>query len=89
MMRIAGLVLSLKDCPACLVVDDELNILPLSKHAKVRSELQAAWRPEAVRPSEVDEEVEAGERPKTANERRGRAGFERILNGFSHLYSPP
>ena len=56
---LAGLVLSLKDCPACLVLDDELNILPLSKHAK------------AVRPSEVDEEVEAGERPKTANERRG------------------
>eukprot|EP00913_Durusdinium_trenchii_P016654 g15654.t1 len=51
------LVLSLKDCPACLVVDDELNILPLSKHAK------------AVRPMEVDEEIQAGERPKTSNER--------------------
>lgn len=51
------LVLSLKDCPACLVLDDELNILPLSKHAQ------------AVRPMEVDEDVDAGERPKTANER--------------------
>lgn len=28
------LVLSLKECPACLVVDDELNILPISIHAK-------------------------------------------------------
>merc|ERR1712226_1828948 len=27
-------VLSLRDCSACLVVDDELNILPISHHAK-------------------------------------------------------
>merc|ERR1719163_357871 len=27
-------ILSLKECSACLVVDDELNILPISAHAK-------------------------------------------------------
>lgn len=27
-------ILSLSDCPQCLVMDDELNILPISRHAK-------------------------------------------------------
>jgi len=50
------LVLSLRDCPSCLVVDDELNILPLSKHAKALKPLE----------QEADED---GERPKTPQER--------------------
>eukprot|EP00930_Biecheleria_cincta_P035076 TRINITY_DN24156_c0_g1_i1.p1 TRINITY_DN24156_c0_g1~~TRINITY_DN24156_c0_g1_i1.p1 ORF type:complete len:1049 (-),score=208.79 TRINITY_DN24156_c0_g1_i1:193-3339(-) len=49
------LVLSLKDCPTCLVVDDELNILPISKHIQ------------ALKP--LEDEGQDGERPKTANER--------------------
>lgn len=47
------LVLSLEDCPACLVVDDELNILPISSRL--------------LTPLEGDA-VSAAERPKTAKE---------------------
>eukprot|EP00439_Symbiodinium_sp_Y106_P049252 s1167_g6.t1 len=57
------LVLSLKDCSSCLVVDDELNILPLSRHAK-------ASLPSAVKAlKDEDEEEGDSERPKTANEK--------------------
>ncbi|OLQ01371.1 UPF0202 protein KRE33 [Symbiodinium microadriaticum] len=52
------LVLSLKDCSSCLVVDDELNILPLSRHAKAVKSLK-----------DEDEEEGDSERPKTANEK--------------------
>lgn len=50
------LVLSLSNCAACLVVDDELNVLPISSHAKL------------LKPVEDDAPV-GDERPKTAKER--------------------
>lgn len=34
-------ILSLGSCPNCVVVDDELNILPLSKHCKAIEPLPA------------------------------------------------
>lgn len=52
------LVLSLRECSACLAVDDELNILPLSGHIK------------ALRPVDGGEEEEAAsELPKSAHQR--------------------
>jgi len=48
-------ILSLKDCASCLVVDDELNILPLSNHSK------------GLKPIELHEDVD-GDGPKTAKE---------------------
>lgn len=52
------LVLSLREVPACLVVDDELNILPISVHAK------------DLKPNNAGEEGERdnSELPKTARE---------------------
>jgi len=49
-------ILSLRECEACLVVDDELNILPLSAHSK---QLKALVSPEE----------EGSEVPLTAKER--------------------
>jgi N-acetyltransferase 10 len=48
-------ILSLRDCSACLLVDDELNILPLSAGSK------------GLKPIEL-QEGEDGELPKTARE---------------------
>jgi len=55
------LVLSLRDVPACLVVDDELNILPLSRHAETLKPIGA--------PGEDDDEQDDSELPKTVTER--------------------
>lgn len=48
-------ILSLKGCESCLVLDDELNVLPLSEHAK------------RLRPVK-DPEEDSFEMPKTATE---------------------
>lgn len=53
------MVLSLADCGGCLAVDDELNILPISSHAK------------ALKPVDLQEDQDEfiAEAPKTARER--------------------
>lgn len=51
------LILSLKECEACLVVDDELNILPISSHAK------------NLKPVERESHEEGDEPPQTMSEK--------------------
>jgi len=55
------LVLSLRDVPACLVVDDELNILPLSAHAKALKPVGGA--------GDDEDALEDPEAPRTAIQR--------------------
>merc|ERR1719218_383809 len=50
-------ILSLRECSSCLVVDDELNILPISVHAK------------NLKPIGGGDGGESSEVPKTAKER--------------------
>jgi len=52
------LVLSFKECSACLVVDDELNILPLSSHALLMKPLEDGGEDLEAPKTELDEELE-------------------------------
>jgi len=61
-------ILSLKECAACLVVDDELNILPLSAHAKNLKPIEARDPADTLEPIKTAKEVELEELKTTMAE---------------------